>query len=65
MLVQRIEYKCNYHSDSLTFGNSKSSSPTALIEAMKYYSIVEESAQVFPSQVVAVLTHPQQAENDD
>ncbi len=55
MLIQRIEYQCNYASDSSTFEDSKSSMNNTLIDAMKYYSIVDEPSKVYSSKVVAIL----------
>ena len=36
MLIQRIEYQCNYASESSTFEDSKSSLGNTLIDDMKY-----------------------------
>ena len=55
MLIQRIEYQCNYASDSLTFEDSKSSINNTLIDAMKYYGIVDEPSKVYSSKVIAIL----------
>lgn len=58
MLVQRIEYQCNYSSDSLSSESNKSSLQNTLIEAMKYYSIINETEKFFPSNIVAVIDFP-------
>ena len=55
MLIQRIEYQCNYASESSTFEDSKSSLGNTLIEAMKYYSIIDEPNEVYSSHIIAVL----------
>lgn len=55
MLIQRIEYQCNYASDSSTFEDSKSSVNNTLIEAMKYYSIVDEPSKVYSSKGIAII----------
>lgn len=58
MLIQRIEYQCNYASDSSAFEDTKSSLSNTLIDAMKYYSIVKEQDEIYSSQVVAILDSP-------
>ena len=55
MLIQRIEYQCNYASESSTFEDSKSSLRNTLIDAMKYYSIIDEPNEVYSSHIIAVL----------
>ena len=55
MLIQRIEYQCNYASESSTFEDSKSSLGNTLIDAMKYYSIIDEPNEVYSSHIIAVL----------
>lgn len=55
MLIQRIEYQCNYASESSTFEDSKSSLGNTLIDAMKYYSIIDEPNEVYSSPIIAVL----------
>ena len=55
MLVQRIEYQCNYASESSTFEDSKSGLGDTLIDAMKYYSIIDEPNEVYSSHIIAVL----------
>ena len=55
MLIQRIEYQCNYASESSTFEDSKSSLGNTLIDAMKYFSIIDEPNVVYSSHIIAVL----------
>ncbi len=55
MLIQRIKYQCNYASESSTVEDSKSSLGNTLIEAMKYYSIIDEPNEVYSSHIIAVL----------
>lgn len=55
VLIQRIEYQCNYASENSTFEDSKSSLGNTLIDAMKYYSIIDEPDEVYSSKVIAVL----------
>ena len=55
MLIQRIEYQCNYVSESSTFEDSKSSLGNTLIDAMKYYSIIDEPDKLYFSPIIAVL----------
>ena len=55
MLVQRIEYQCNYSSKSSTIEDSKSSECNTLIEAMKNHSIVEEPVVVYSSPEVELF----------
>lgn len=58
MLIQRIEYQCNYASDSSLFEDTKSSLSDTIIDAMKYYSIVEEQDEVYSSHIIAILDPP-------
>ena len=55
MLIQRIEYQCSYASESSSFEDSKSSLGNTLIDAMKYYSIIDEPNEVYSSHIIAVL----------
>lgn len=55
MLVQRIEYQCNYASESMKFEDSKTSLPNMLIDVMKCYSIIVEPNVVYSSQPVTTL----------
>lgn len=55
MLIQRIEYQCNYSSRSSTFENSKSSECNTLIEAMKNHCVVEEPVVVYSSPELEIL----------
>lgn len=61
MLVQRIEYQCNYASESLAFENSRSSLENTLIDVMKYYSIIEEPDEVYSFPII-VATEESSAE---
>ena len=56
MLIQRIEYQCNYSSRSSTFENSKSSECNTLIEAMKNHCVVEEPVVVYEKRYLSFTT---------
>ena len=58
VLVQRIDFQCNYASESSSFEDSTSSICNTLIDAMKYYSIIEEPDEVYSSPILAVLDSP-------
>ena len=62
MLVQRIEYQCNYASDSSIFEDSKSGMNNTLIDAMKYYSIVDEPDIVYSPKIIAILDDSSEVE---
>lgn len=61
MLIQRIEYQCNYASECSTFEDSRSSLGNTLIDAMKYYSIIDEPNAVYSSHIIAVLEESSEA----